>query len=282
MPKIRHAYTRDFTLVTNQLAQDSRLSYKARGVFLYLWSLPDEWEISLKALEHHSEQDGQAAVRTAVTELLDRRYIAFRRVHAEGTGKFTDTEWTLTDNPSLDFPHVDNPSLDNHNTLKDSRSKDRRSKKDKLQEITPYENADAFSTGVPLTQPPTKARRAATETPTPSLVWQAYAAAYHDRYGTPPVRNARVNAQLKQFVQRVPQEEAPHIAAFYVWHTSAYYQTRGHSIGVLLADAEKLHTEWTTNRPILATQARQQEKTASNPFLPILERLQKEAENAQR
>ena len=144
MPKIRHAYTRNFTIVTNQLAQDSSLSYKARGLFLYLWSLPDDWEISLKELERHSEQDGQTAVRTAVTELQHRRYISFRRVQAQGTGKFTDTEWTLTDNPSLDFPHVDNPSLDfphvdnpsldNHSTLKDCRSKDQKKRRTRKEE----------------------------------------------------------------------------------------------------------------------------------------------------
>ena len=148
--------------------------------------------------------------------------------------------------------------------------------------ISPSENSKEFSPGETMAQSPKKSRPTPANSPADSRVWEAYAVEYHHRYGTNPVRNAKVNAQMKQFVQRVPQEEAAHIAAFYVWHNSAYYQTRGHPVGLLLSDAEKLHTEWQTSRPILATQARQQEKTASNPFLPILERLQREAEDDQR
>lgn len=146
-------------------------------------------------------------------------------------------------------------------------------------EIFPSDLCSKDPSGLQQVKLPQKSRSTPPKMTPTSLVWDAYAHAYHDRYGTPPVRNAKVNAQMKQFVQRVPQEEAPHIAAFYVWHASAYYQTKGHPIGLLLADAEKLHTEWKTNRPILAPQARQQEKTASNPFLPILERLQQEAKH---
>jgi hypothetical protein len=134
MPKLRHAYTHDFTILSNQLIRDARLSYKARGIFLYLWYLPDDWDISLADLQKHSAKDGQASVRQGVAKLQQRGYLSFRRVHAPTGGKFTDTEWTITDMPSLDFPKMDkptmdkpkmdkpkmeNPSLENRNTLKD-------------------------------------------------------------------------------------------------------------------------------------------------------------------
>ena len=68
-----------------------------------------------------------------------------------------------------------------------------------------------------------------------------------------PVRNAKVNGMLARFCSRVPADEAPHIAAYYLGHNSAYYVQRGHPADCLLADAEKLRTEWATNRQTTST-----------------------------
>lgn len=94
--------------------------------------------------------------------------------------------------------------------------------------------------------------------------WGAYAAAYMDRYDIEPVRNAKINTQVVQFCKRVPRDEAPHIAAFFVTHNSAFYVSRGHQFGNLLADAEKLRTEWATGRAMTAATARQIDSTQSN------------------
>jgi len=95
-------------------------------------------------------------------------------------------------------------------------------------------------------------------------VWSAYSAAYFSRYGVDPVRNLTVNSQLSNFIKRVPLDEAPHIAAFYVTHNDMFYLKKGHAVGQLLADAEKLRTEWATNRTITTTRARQVDEKQSN------------------
>ena len=94
--------------------------------------------------------------------------------------------------------------------------------------------------------------------------WSAYRAAYAERYAVEPVRNAKVSGQVKQFCQRVPTAEAPGIAAFFVRHNSAFYVSKGHAVGSLLADAEKIRTEWATNQTITQTQAQQADKTQAN------------------
>lgn len=86
--------------------------------------------------------------------------------------------------------------------------------------------------------------------------WTGYSEAYQRRYKTSPVRNAKVNSLLKQFVQRIPATEAAAVAAFYVSHNGAFYVRAGHSVDLLLRDAEKLHTEWVTGRRITETGAR--------------------------
>ena len=93
---------------------------------------------------------------------------------------------------------------------------------------------------------------------------RSYASAYWDRYQTEPVVNAKVRSQIKQFCQRLAHDEAPQVAAFYVTHQSSYYVRKCHDIGGMLSDAEKLRTEWATNRQGTGGQANQVERMASN------------------
>lgn len=80
--------------------------------------------------------------------------------------------------------------------------------------------------------------------------WQAYADAYAARYGTKPVRNAKVNANVRLFVQRLGYDEAPAVAAFYVASVNDSFVTRDcHPIGTLLQKAETYRTQWAGGRP---------------------------------
>ncbi|MGE5522595.1 MAG: hypothetical protein ACM3SS_02690 [Rhodospirillaceae bacterium] len=94
--------------------------------------------------------------------------------------------------------------------------------------------------------------------------WNAYGAAYQQRHGSEPVRNATTNSQMAQFVGRIGVDEAPHVAAFYVRHNNAFYVKKLHPVGMLLQDAEKLRTEWATNRTVTDTEARQADRTQAN------------------
>lgn len=96
------------------------------------------------------------------------------------------------------------------------------------------------------------------------LTWAAYAAAYAERYGVPPVRNAKVSAAIKGVVQRIGGEEAPDVAAWFVSHPGDFYAKRMHDTGCLLADCEKLRTEWATGRVMTASKARQSDRTGGN------------------
>ncbi len=93
--------------------------------------------------------------------------------------------------------------------------------------------------------------------------WQAYSLAYANRYAVDPVRNAKTNSAIKGFVQRVGMDEAPLIAAFYVGHSDAFYVRKCHDPALLQSDAEKLRTEWATNRRVTSVTARQQERVGT-------------------
>lgn len=100
------------------------------------------------------------------------------------------------------------------------------------------------------------------DTPT-SAVWQAYAEAHERRYGVAPVRNARVNGQLADFVTRIPAAEAPEVAAWYVASDRGLYVSAGHPVNLLLRDAEQLRTDWATRTQRTDTQARRADRTAA-------------------
>ena len=91
-------------------------------------------------------------------------------------------------------------------------------------------------------------------------IWAAYSAAYFNRYGTEPVRNAKINGQLAQVVDRLGADEAPHVAACYVGSNNSFYVARRHSVDCLLRDCEGLRTEWATGTRITAAEARQMDQ----------------------
>lgn len=122
---------------------------------------------------------------------------------------------------------------------------------------------------------PSATRKAAkpTKEPAPSSeTWAAYAEAHQARYGAEPVRNAKVNAQLAQLVQRLGAAEAPLVAAFYVGHQRADYVRSMHPVDLLLRDAEGLRTAWATGRRVTHTQAMQADRTQTNAnaFAPLI------------
>lgn len=102
------------------------------------------------------------------------------------------------------------------------------------------------------------------EEPLTRETWNSYSDAYFQRYGAEPVRNATITGQLAQFVKRIGKDESPHVARFYVHHNNHFYVQKMHTVGCLLADAEKLRTEWATNRQMTGTQAKQIDKKQAN------------------
>lgn len=109
-----------------------------------------------------------------------------------------------------------------------------------------------------------KVRKPLPAKPSGAETWQAYATAYRQRYGVDPVRNAKVNGMIARLIASIGQADAPPVAAFYVSLNSSWYVAKGHAIQFLLADAEKIRTEWATGRQITTTEAQQADKRQSN------------------
>jgi hypothetical protein len=96
--------------------------------------------------------------------------------------------------------------------------------------------------------------------PKTSAAWEAYARAYRRRYGTDPVRNAKVNGIFSRLVDRLGPDEAPQVAVFYLTHNKPFYVSSRHSTNLLLRDAEGLRTEWFTGSKATTAEARNAEQ----------------------
>ena len=96
------------------------------------------------------------------------------------------------------------------------------------------------------------------------LLWTMYKAAFRNRYGLDPVRNAKVNAQVKQIVQRLGEEGAM-VAEFYVYQVNERFVVqKTHDLGLLLKDAESYRNQWAMGRAMTQTRAQQIDSTQAN------------------
>lgn len=101
MPKIVKKYSKNFTITSNQVARDSRLTWEARGVFQYLWSQADTWQFRAKEVATHSPQ-GIDKLNKCLNEL--EKYGYLERKRDRESGMLRGSTWSLCDSPKLDFP----------------------------------------------------------------------------------------------------------------------------------------------------------------------------------
>lgn len=66
-----------YTVVSNELLNDSRLSFRARGVLAYLLSKPDGWRVRRESIAAEGKE-GREAIRRALLELREAGYYHVR------------------------------------------------------------------------------------------------------------------------------------------------------------------------------------------------------------
>ncbi|MFE1437115.1 hypothetical protein [Streptomyces sp. NPDC058739] len=118
-----------FTRIANALFRDSRLSFKAKGLFGLVSTHRDGWRVSATDLTRCSP-DGVAAVRSGLSELQEHGFLQRgRERHPDGT--LGAAAYVLTDLPALEsrrsrplsgYPPVDEPTSV-HRTHKKTMSK---------------------------------------------------------------------------------------------------------------------------------------------------------------
>ena len=118
MTIFRVQHNKNYTTVNNTICKDNRISWKAKGIWLYAFSRPDTWQFHLNDLINHST-DGKDAVTAGLKELEHAGYLKRSRIRDEN-GLLGKSEWTFheipftdTYEPKPDYPILDKPILDN-------------------------------------------------------------------------------------------------------------------------------------------------------------------------
>jgi hypothetical protein len=87
---------RGFTIVRNDVARDTRLSYRARGVLISILSRPDNWKTDAEQLAAEGKE-GRDAIRAVLRELESVGYI--RRIKTQAPTGLWSTETLVYEYP---------------------------------------------------------------------------------------------------------------------------------------------------------------------------------------
>ncbi len=120
MSRIRRArHQSGFVTTSNSIAQSSELSLRAKGLFLYLMSLPDNFEIRVNVLIQHSKE-GRDVIHKTLKELLCAGLLE-RQERREENGRIAAPDYIIYDEVQ---PHLvekykqPSPSSDHQDTEK--------------------------------------------------------------------------------------------------------------------------------------------------------------------
>lgn len=100
-----------FTVTSNKIIRDASLSWKARGIFTYLWSQPKDWDFYETEVMRHAT-DGRDGLRSGLKELETAGYLKRLRTRNEN-GQLSGSDWEISDEPMLASPVSDKPMLEN-------------------------------------------------------------------------------------------------------------------------------------------------------------------------
>lgn len=106
MERLKKVYQSRYTVIDNSILQDDRLSFGARGLLVYMWSMPDNWQFYKKVLYKQSTE-GRKRVDSYVDELKALGYLVLKNKR-QTRGKFGGYDWVLRDslpeNPEKSYP----------------------------------------------------------------------------------------------------------------------------------------------------------------------------------
>ena len=102
----------NFVLIDKSFLEDTRLSYKAKGILAYLLSKPDNWKVIVGNLVNYSV-DGKSSVYAGLKELKKCGYYEKNPVR-DDKGHFIRWESTVYEcpNPLTTFQEMEKPDMD--------------------------------------------------------------------------------------------------------------------------------------------------------------------------
>lgn len=99
MPKVKIKKTKYYTMISNFVLNDIRLTWRAKGLWAFMMSLPDDWDYSVRGLATRAK-DGRDSVTSGLNELKKYGYLTVDYVR-DDHGRIIDTEYTIYEKSQL-------------------------------------------------------------------------------------------------------------------------------------------------------------------------------------
>ena len=99
MAIFKNCQVNNFAMIPNELLDDAKLSWKAKGVLCYLLRLPCDWKIHTEEIEKHS-RDGIDCLNSTISELIKFGYIVRTKIRGEN-GRFGGYEYSVFNVPTV-------------------------------------------------------------------------------------------------------------------------------------------------------------------------------------
>lgn len=113
-----------YVQIDKSVLEDSRLSWKAKGLLTYLLSKPDKWRVNHEDLKKKSK-DGRDAIYAALKELREAGYAELVNAFDEN-GKLLGKEWVIHEQAisgksrNGKIPNRENPDYSNNDKSRDN------------------------------------------------------------------------------------------------------------------------------------------------------------------
>jgi len=161
MTLFRTEHNKNYTIINNTICKDARISWKAKGIWLYAFSRPDDWQFYFKDIVNQST-DGPDAVRSGLKELEQFGYLQRSRKR-DKEGKMAEAVWVfyelpqlienpstgefepIGENPTLDNPVLDNPTLPNTEAIPITESNNKQQQQGCLVGVGSFDFLDCWN-----------------------------------------------------------------------------------------------------------------------------------------
>lgn len=101
----------NFYVLDKRISEDTRLSWAARGLLVYLLGKPDHWQVSVQHLINQTKAAAKRTGRDGTYGLLKELEIAgyLRRTQQREAGTFGHTDYIVSEVPHTESPHTGLP-----------------------------------------------------------------------------------------------------------------------------------------------------------------------------
>jgi hypothetical protein len=111
MPIIKGKFQTQYVQVSNKTAQDNNLSFEARGLLIFMLSLPEDWVIHKSWLIEQTSA-GRDKIQRLINELVENKYLIKTQSHGDN-GKFLNNDLYVYPEPmTVDGLAVDGLAVD--------------------------------------------------------------------------------------------------------------------------------------------------------------------------